>query len=755
MKNISTALLLCIAITPAFAISVCEADFTVETSGLTITVADASAAGAGDSILAWYYTIDGGISVNTPGFTYTFDSPGWHVICLMIETAGDCTDEKCEEVFIGADSTDCFVDFDYFTDGLTAEFVAETDPEEYLEITWYFGDGSTSTAPLPLHIYGAEGTYEVCVSVLFADSCSASVCYPVVIDTGEADCTASLEVWSADGLDIHFFGWVEPESDEVTYYFDYGDGISEVIEGGDSGADPWHSYAGEGMYVVCLSIETESGCTDTTCIELFVNDSTAMDCSASFDFETVGSIVFFESTTTPGPGDVESYFWEFGDGATADGANPDHAYEPGVYLACLTVTFASGCTAEYCAEISIGDTGVICESFFTITSIIPEAGGWMVYFNNASVVVGGDIGTTFWDFGDGTVSDSFDAEHLFTADSAYAVCLTITSADSACTDTYCFELSLGDVGSGDCEAYFEYEIAGTAVNFISTSDADSDIIAWGWDFGDGDYGFGEEVTHTFEAGIYAVCLAIITADSCVDTYCTSVAIGDSATACEAHFEFEGFTPAEDGWVAIFSNTSGGDFDLTHWEFGDGGESFGMDADHLYTAEGFYTVCLTIGAAGTDCYDTYCADIFIGDCIDESLIDSAYGCTEEYDPVCGCDGVTYANACHATYYGGVLSWLPGECEVSIIPPAADKCTLSVIPNPAHYMFNVSLTLVEAQWMDIALADINGRIIQNLFVGTLPAGTQSIAAIVGDLPSGIYVLKINTRNIVRTEKILILN
>lgn len=293
MKNISTALLLCIAISPAFAISVCEADFTVETSGLTITVADASAAGAGDSILAWYYTIDGGISVNTPGFTYTFDSPGWHVICLMIETAGDCTDEKCEEVFIDADSTDCFVDFDYFTDGLTAEFVAETDPEEYLEITWYFGDGSTSTAPLPLHIYGAEGTYEVCVSVLFADSCSASVCYPVVIDTGEADCTASLEVWSADGLDIHFFGWVEPESDEVTYYFDYGDGISEVIEGGDSGADPWHSYAGEGMYVVCLSIETESGCTDTTCIELFVNDSTAMDCSASFDSETVGSIVFF------------------------------------------------------------------------------------------------------------------------------------------------------------------------------------------------------------------------------------------------------------------------------------------------------------------------------------------------------------------------------------------------------------------------------------------------------------------------------
>lgn len=49
---------------------------------------------------------------------------------------------------------------------------------------------------------------------------------------------------------------------------------------------------------------------------------------------------------------------------------------------------------------------------------------------------------------------------------------------------------------------------------------------------------------------------------------------------------------------------------------------------------------------------------IDECIDESKI-SEDPCGEIYVPVCGCDGVTYPNQCHAEN-AGVLDWIEGEC-----------------------------------------------------------------------------------------------
>ena len=48
-----------------------------------------------------------------------------------------------------------------------------------------------------------------------------------------------------------------------------------------------------------------------------------------------------------------------------------------------------------------------------------------------------------------------------------------------------------------------------------------------------------------------------------------------------------------------------------------------------------------------------------ECIDETKIDPDEVCPHVYDPVCGCDGNDYTNACEAEK-NGVLKWEHGAC-----------------------------------------------------------------------------------------------
>ena len=54
-----------------------------------------------------------------------------------------------------------------------------------------------------------------------------------------------------------------------------------------------------------------------------------------------------------------------------------------------------------------------------------------------------------------------------------------------------------------------------------------------------------------------------------------------------------------------------------------------------------------------------------DCIDKTIIDSSVSIIEIWQPVCGCNKVTYSNASAAYYYGGISNYTEGECPTDEI------------------------------------------------------------------------------------------
>ena len=56
----------------------------------------------------------------------------------------------------------------------------------------------------------------------------------------------------------------------------------------------------------------------------------------------------------------------------------------------------------------------------------------------------------------------------------------------------------------------------------------------------------------------------------------------------------------------------------------------------------------------------CEEEPIDACIDESQVCLTCACPAVFDPVCGCDGVTYGNSCEAGIKG-LTSYTAGACE----------------------------------------------------------------------------------------------
>jgi PKD repeat protein len=499
--------------------------------------------------------------------------PGTYYPCLTITTSWGCTATYCDTIVVNA----CTANFDYnynynfATGGLTATFTSTATSSGVIDsYFWDFGDGGTSSAQNPVHDYtSTTGTYTVCLTITSGD-CSNTVCQPITL----GDCQADFTYTNTDPNTFNFvdLSW-SLGGDIIAWNWTFGDGTTSTEQ------NPQHVYTSVGSYDVCLTFITAIGCTSTACQTVSVTD-----CQASFTYTLTpndGYEADFISTSTSS-GDIDSYFWDFGDGETSTEVNPVHFYsQAGIYTVCLTIT-SGNCSTISCQDI----TAASCSSYFTAAF-----DNGIYYFNNLSSTSFGTVTSWAWDFGDGNTSTEQYPDNTYLPGTYYP-CLTITTS-WGCTATYCDTIVLNA-----CTANFDYSYnynfatGGLTATFTSTATSSGVIDSYFWDFGDGGTSSAQNPVHDYVSttGNYTVCLTI-TSGNCSDTYCQPITLGD----CQADFTYTNTDPSTFNFVDL-SWSLGGDIIAWNWTFGDGTTSTEQNPQHVYTGVGSYDVCLTFTTA---------------------------------------------------------------------------------------------------------------------------------------------------------------
>jgi len=565
------------------------------TSGEVPLVVAFTNGSSGATSYSWDFG-DGGTSTATsPSHTYTAAGT-YTVVLTATNSCGSDTYTRTNYITVTCTApTASFTGTP--TSGETPLTVAFTDASTgATSWSWNFGDGNTSTAENPSHIYTDAGTYTVSLTV--TNSCGSdsytATDYITVTCTAPTASFYASPTFGDTPLTVDFY---DGSTNATAWSWDFGDG------GTSADQNPSHTYTTVGTYTVSLTVTNSCGSdTYTETDYITVNESTGSYCD-DFNDGDVSDWTVISGDWTVSSGQLVGYVSSgngyimspFGDVSDAT-ITVDWTSLSGGSLTNGMVVFGYEDANNYrVADFRDGANAWYIREFINGTQYNRASASGTINTNQQyAMTITIDASGLVTVAADGATKVSYNFSDVQTGQVGLEVNRSQSQFDNFCVD---YEPVAGDPPTAGFSATPTSGEAPLAVTFTNSS---SGATSYSWDFGDGGTSTATNPSHSYTAvGTYTVSLTATNAyGSDTETKTNYITV-----ACtEPTASFTGTpTSGEVPLTVAFTNSSSGATSYS-WNFGDGNTSTATSPSHTYTAIGTYTVTLTAtNSCGSDTY----------------------------------------------------------------------------------------------------------------------------------------------------------
>ncbi|MFY9311609.1 MAG: PKD domain-containing protein [Bacteroidia bacterium] len=429
---------------------------------------------------------------------------------------------------------------------------------------WNFGDGTPEQwAEHPTHIYSAQGTYVVTLTV-YNNGCSNSITKTIYVNQVTADFSFVQNTTCLPST----ANFTDASSPAVSWLWHFGDGTTSTLQ------NPSHTYTVEPQDGITLTVTSSNGCQASVTKQgptLFNTNfglSVGEGCSPLF-------VEFYDGSTS-----ANQWLWDFGDGSSSTLQNPSHTYTTdGTFTVKLVSKSAAGCT-DTALFLSIATNKPQADFSSSSSSTCSPA---LVNFTDLSL----NAVSWLWDFGDGSTSVNQNPGHVYNIPGPYTVSL-ITTNVFGCSDTLVKTNYIQVPGSHASFAISASQAC--AESPVAFTDQSINAISWSWNFGDGNTSTQKNPGNTYlNPGQYTVSLLVHNANGCTSSFTlpNPIIINPSPVANYSVSDTAACTP----FPVAFNNLSQNAVSYS-WNFGDGAGSNAPNPLHTYTVFGTYYTSLT-------------------------------------------------------------------------------------------------------------------------------------------------------------------